>query len=164
MQNILSTDREVTLADGKRQCIKVSSAHHDGGPSWKGCSVDITTAGTHTIKSDDCPGRILEDHPKKVSISDKFKLYLMWKPSGKRGWKPMANVTWAWSGSVERKSGVKDTDECTTRYNITSKSHTDGVGSASKDRPVTSPKIKDVKPGPCTGGGKDTGVKSESNE
>jgi|GEM_PF-5877496 len=164
MQNVLSADRKVTLADGKKQCITVSSAHHDGGPPWKGCSVDITTAGTHVIKSDDCPGRSLIDHPKEVSMSDKFKLYLMWKENGKHGWKPIANVTWAWSGSVERKRGAKDTDECTTRYNATSKSHTDGVGSASKDRPVTSPRIKDVKPGPCAGGGKDTGVKSESTK
>ncbi len=124
--------------------------------------MDIKTAGTHVIQSDDCPFRTLDDHPKAVSISDKFKLYLMWKEDGKRGWQPIANVTWAWSGSVRRKPGAKDTDECTTRYSITSKSHTDGVGSASKDWPVTRPRIKDVKPGPCTGGGKDTGAGSES--
>jgi hypothetical protein len=89
------------------------------------------------------------DHPRDVTISDKFKLYLMWKASGKSRWQPIANLTWAWSGSVERKAGAKDTDECTKRHKITSKSHSDGTGSASTDKPVSSPRIKDVKPGPC---------------
>jgi hypothetical protein len=48
MQNVLSTDRKVTLADGTQECISVSSAHHDGGPPWKNCSVPVTTAGITT--------------------------------------------------------------------------------------------------------------------
>ncbi len=162
MQNVLSTNRRVTKADGTKECLTATAAHHDGGPPWKGCSVAVTAAGTHTIESDDCPGRKLDDNPQAVSMTDNFKMYLMWKATGEKSWKPIANVTWGWAGSIKRKAGAKDSDSCTARYTINSKSHTDGTGKASKEMPVASPRIRDVKPGACSGNGAEK--KSESAE
>lgn len=150
MQNVLSTERKVEHANGTIECMSAKSAHHDGGPPWKGCKIQVSSAGTGTLESDDCPGRSLQDNPKSVSITDKFKLYLMWKASGsKQGWKPIANLTWSWSGSITRKAGAKNTDDCTKKYKVVTKSHKDGTGKASTKRPVSTPKIKDLEPSPC---------------
>ncbi len=157
MQNVLSVTRKSVLDDGTSVCTNVTTAHHDGGPPWKGCKVVVSSAGDHTITSDDCPNVTLDgfkknvqyNHPKSISIKDSFKMYLLWKVSGSSKWKPIANVSWGWEGAIKWKKGAKKSDECTSRYTVTTASHTDGTGKASKEMPVSSPSIGSVKPGDC---------------
>jgi hypothetical protein len=145
MQNLLSSNRKVTMTDGTQECLKIDKPHRDGGIPWKGCKVPVDAPGEFTIISDDCPNRALTDNPAEVSITDSFKNFLLWKGKGEENRHPIANLTWGWSGKITKAKG----NECGSQYKIVSASHTDGEGKASKDKPVTTPEVKDVKPGSC---------------
>ena len=145
MQNLLSTNRKVTKSDSTEECIRADKPHRDGAIPWKGCKVPVNGPGEFTIISDDCPHRKLTDHPAGVSITDSFKTFLLWKPEGAGERHPIASVTWGWSGAITRAKGK----ECASQYKIVSPSHTDGKGKASEEKPVTTPEVKDIKPGPC---------------
>jgi hypothetical protein len=125
--------------------LKIDKPHRDGGIPWKGCEVSVDAPGKFTIISDDCPHRMLTDNPAEISITDSFKTFLLWKAEGEKDRRPLANLTWGWSGKITKAKGK----ECSSQYKIVSASHTDGEGKASNDKPVTTPEVKDVKPSPC---------------
>ncbi|HEX5732115.1 MAG TPA: DUF4157 domain-containing protein [Blastocatellia bacterium] len=145
MQNLLSTSRKVTLSDGTEECKKADKPHKDGAIPWKGCKVSVSGPGEFTITSDDCPNRELTDNPSKVSITDSFKTFLLWKPEGAKERKAIANVAWGWSGSITKAKG----DKCESQFKVLTASHTDGEGKASDEAPVSTPEVKDLKAGKC---------------
>jgi hypothetical protein len=147
-QNVTATSRRRTLTGGKEECLTATSAHADGGRPYKGCTVSATSAGKHSITTDDCPNTRLEDTMTAASVTESFKTYLLWKATDAKARTPIANVTWGWTGSTKRNTG-KERKGCTKDWTAASGSHTDGDGAASSDRPATEPDIKSVKWGPC---------------
>jgi hypothetical protein len=77
------------LSDKSKECVNATSAHIDGGVPWKSCRLAVTSAGTYTIETDDCPYLLLSDNMTAASVADSFKMYLMWKGSGPKVGKRM---------------------------------------------------------------------------
>ena len=145
MQNLTSTNRKVKNKDGSEECLKASKPHMDGGIPWKGCKVAINNSGKYTITSDDCPNRKLIDDPINVSMNDSFKTFLLWKSTDAKVRRPIANLTWGWSGKVTRVRG----SDCASQYKVFSASHKNGKGRASLDMPIISPNVRNIEVGPC---------------
>lgn len=145
MQNVLSTDRKRTLFDKSEECLTTAAPHVDGGVPYKGCKLVITAPGQYSLETDDCPSILLEDDMKTASAKDLFKTFLLWKKSGDKGWKPIANVTWSWNASTTRKKGK----DCSSNWTSPAgKSAGNKVG-VSSDKPVSTPDIREEKWGKC---------------
>jgi hypothetical protein len=141
MQNLISSDRKRTLTDKSKECFKITSAHVDGGVPWKGCKVSVSSAGTHTIESDDCPFMILQDHLTAASINDSFKMFLIWKASGAKSWQTIGKVDWSWSAATALQKGK----DCASKWTAPGGSASTVKGAASTESPVSKPKVQDVK-------------------
>lgn len=146
MQNLVSTDRQRTLSDKSKECVKATSAYADGGVPWKGCKVTVTGAGTYSIESDDCPFLGLDDKMVAASVAESFKTFLLWKVTGGT-WKPIGMVNWSWSASTTQQKGT----DCASSWTAPGGSGSTATGSASTDKPVTSPSVQGSldKWGPC---------------
>lgn len=142
MQNLLTTDRRRTLNNGTRECMNSDQTLRDGGIPWKGCTLNVNSPGEHTITSEDCPNIRLRDNMVATSANDSFKTFLLWKPNGTRGRRPIANATWGWSASARRQQNIDG--DCTDQWTITNPSKTDGNGSTSTEQPVTNPTAQDL--------------------
>ena len=140
LQNLLSTDRRRTLSDKSKECVNATSAHIDGGVPWKGCKIAATSAGTYTIETDDCPYLLLDDTMTAASVADSFKMYLIWKGSGDKGWKAIGSVSWNWSASTVRQKGK----DCASNWSSPGGAAAKETGGASTEQPVGSPKVQDV--------------------
>jgi uncharacterized protein DUF4157 len=146
MQNLVSTDRKRTMSDKSKECVKADTAHADGGVPWKGCKVAVTGAGTYSIESDDCPFLGLDDKMVAASVAESFKTFLLWKVTG-GSWKPIGMVSWSWSAATTQKKGT----DCASKWTAPGGSGSTATGSASTDKPVSSPSVQDVLDhwGPC---------------
>lgn len=151
LQNVTSTDRRKTLSNGSQECMSASSAHMDGGVPWKGCQVSVTTSGTHNITSDDCPNVRLRENMTAASAVDSFKTYLIWKPAGTNRWQTIGVTTWGWHAAAARSQNTTGT--CTNIWSLTSQNVTSGTGTASTERPTTSPHIRDLNWQACSTSG-----------
>jgi ribosomal protein L44E len=140
MQNLLSSDRKRTTTGKSKECLSITSTHADGGVPWKGCKVSVTAAGTHTIESDDCPFMELQDTLTAASISDSFKMFLIWKTSTSKGWHTIGKVEWSWSAATALKKGK----DCASKWTAPGGKATTVNGEASTESPVSKPSAQDV--------------------
>lgn len=162
MHNTTSVARRLVLADGSRACKIADSPHHDGGPPWKTCTVDVASAGDHQIRSDDCPSQLLDGNmtgdrarfrsPRSAEVSDSFRLYLMWKPADSERWQmpPLAQADWSWGGTAVKAADATAETPCAERYTVQNPSSSDGTGTTPAGRPVSTPRIRDVGYGSCS--------------
>lgn len=146
-QDVLSSTRRRTKIDNSEDCITMASPHHDGGPPWKNCQVDVSSSGDHVIESDDCPNIGLGDDMRAASVSESFKTFLMWKPDGSTSRVPFAAATWGWGASAIRNPNASG--NCAALWTMSNPSTTQGNGTLSSDRPVSSPLRRDVDFQPC---------------
>lgn len=139
MQNLVSTDRKRTLTNKSKECVDITSPHADGVFPWKGCQVSVSTAGSHTIESDDCPFLLLQDTMTAASVKDSFKTFLMWKGTNDKDWKTIGMVSWSWSASTTQKKGT----DCASKWTAPTGSSAATVkGAASTEVPVAKPKLQ----------------------
>ncbi|HEY3038870.1 MAG TPA: DUF4157 domain-containing protein [Pyrinomonadaceae bacterium] len=137
-QNLVSTDRKRTQ-NKTNECVALTSPSADGGVPWKGCEISVTTAGSHTVESDDCPFMLL-DNLTAASAKDSFKTFLMWKASGGKMWKTIGMVSWTWSASTTQKKGT----DCASEWTAPSGSPSTATGAMSTELPVTEPSAQDL--------------------
>lgn len=147
VQNLVSSDRKRTPTGKSKECLAITSPHVDGGVPWKGCKVSVSSAGTHTIESDDCPFMELQDTLSAASIADSFKMFLIWKTSGDKGWHTIGKVEWNWTEATALKKGT----DCASKWTAPGGSAATVTGAASTESPVSKPKVQDVDDnwGPC---------------
>jgi hypothetical protein len=137
-QNLLSSDRKRTLTDKTEECVTINDAHADGGTPWKGCKLEITKLGQYTLETDDCPTIFLGDDMTTASAKDSFKMFLLWKKTGEKAWKSIANITWAWNASTSKKKGK----DCKSNWNTPAGKSVGGKGAESAEMPVSEPDVK----------------------
>jgi hypothetical protein len=108
----------------------------------------VSTAGPVEFKSDDSPGQpvTLSGPLQRVHLSDRFKIWLMWKPDqpADAGRVPLAMATWSWSADAEVKK--PDEEDCTKRWSITQQNATGGTGKATKDAPAATKTVTHADP------------------
>jgi hypothetical protein len=141
---LINTDNRWTIDDANSTKWKKTSGgayvlDDVEGDAIYGSPTAIGNGDTKTHKQKDTPGSRLEDTIKKMSVTDSFKLHLMYKPSGNDSiWVTLAVLAWNWSGTAEKDA--QGNWSCTQR----SSPNSAPSGSDSTDLPTWDAAVSDL--------------------
>ena len=132
---LVSTCREKTEASGTKMKFQTSGWVLDSSDPY--ASQSVSSAGAVKFKTTDSPGTPAGSR-KAMKVTESFKMYLLWTPTGSTTRVGLGNVAWDWKAEATKKPSGSG---CAGSWTVSNAAVTDGAGSASTTVPSWSANV-----------------------
>jgi hypothetical protein len=144
---IVDTCRQLRI--GSKDFRRKSSGYIlDKRDPWR--SVEITSPGNFTFYAKDSPAQPVVDKLSFVAADDKFKTWLLWRPSGESTRIPLAKTEWSWKAKATKTGS---SGGCADDWTISAPEANGGTGAETTEMPTwtdnTEKLNETVQPGTC---------------